>query len=184
MTNSVKQKIKTVKPSTLGYKHPYFVPIDDGDEETIKYYKRNNVPVAYIALPGRTKHYYAVFDADTQEKADEYNRMFGNFAKKDYRQECKTTDNETSYDSLLKTGHDATNNVNDIEEMVFYKTLIDALNKELNELTEEKSRVITMVANKESQYSVAKELGISRSTVRDRKNKVLKELKEKLKKYQ
>jgi DNA-directed RNA polymerase specialized sigma24 family protein len=40
-----------------------------------------------------------------------------------------------------------------------------------------------MVANKESQREVAKELGISRKTLRDRKDNAMKELGEKLKEY-
>ena len=35
------------------YDFPYFVPIEDGDEVTIKHYKEHDVPVANIALPGR-----------------------------------------------------------------------------------------------------------------------------------
>ena len=34
--SSVKTNTVTVDPSTLNYPHPYFVPIEDGDEETIK----------------------------------------------------------------------------------------------------------------------------------------------------
>ena len=35
------------------YDFPYFVPIEDGDEITVKHYKEHDVPVANIALPGR-----------------------------------------------------------------------------------------------------------------------------------
>ena len=62
MTKNKKINVATVNPSSLNYPHPYFVPIDDGDEETIKFYKRNNVPVAHIALLDFMKHYYAVFN--------------------------------------------------------------------------------------------------------------------------
>lgn len=37
------------------YDFPYFVPIEDGDEVTVKHYKEHDVPVANIALPGRKK---------------------------------------------------------------------------------------------------------------------------------
>ena len=39
------------------YDFPYFVPIEDGDEVTVKHYKEHDVPVANIALPGRKKRY-------------------------------------------------------------------------------------------------------------------------------
>ena len=42
--------VATANLSSLNYPHPYFVPIDDGDEETIKFYKRNDVPVAHETL--------------------------------------------------------------------------------------------------------------------------------------
>ena len=76
-----KENVKATVNAALNYAHPYFVPIDDGDEETIKHYKNNDVPVAHIALPGRMKHYYAVFDADTQEEADLMNRTFNTWEK-------------------------------------------------------------------------------------------------------
>jgi hypothetical protein len=80
--SSVNTNNVTVNSATLNYPHPYFVPIDDGDEETIKFYKNNDVPVAHIALPGRMKHYYAVFNASTQAEADLMNRTYNNWVKK------------------------------------------------------------------------------------------------------
>ena len=94
--------VATVNPSTLNYPHPYFVPIDDGDEETIKFYKRNDVPVAHIALPGRMKHYYAVFNADTQEYADLMNRTYNNWEKKAARAKAS----QEEYESWPKIGEE------------------------------------------------------------------------------
>ena len=53
----------------------------------------------------------------------------------------------------------------------------------LDELTDEKLRACKMVANGESQREVAEELGISRRTLRDRKDSAMKELGDKLKDY-
>ena len=181
--SSVKTNTVTVDPSTLNYPHPYFVPIEDGDEETIKYYKRNNVHVAHIALPGRMKHYYAVFNADTQEFADLMNRTYNNWAKKDARSKAAQEEYESSYDVMLENGYDAKDDTNNPEEIIAYKTVIIALTNALDELTEEKLRACTMVANGESQREVAEELGISRRTLRDRKDSAMKELSVKLKDY-
>lgn len=166
--------------SALNYAHPYFVPIEDGDEETIRFYKRNNVPVAHIALPGRMKHYYAVFNADTQEEADLMNRTYNNWEKKDARDKAKQEEFETSYDEMLEKGYGAKDEANDPEEIVIYKIMIEALGKALKELTEQKFRVCKMVANEEPQRTVAEELGISRRALRDRKDSTMKELGEKL----
>ena len=163
--------VATVNPSTLNYPHPYFVPIADGDEETIKFYKRNDVPVAHIALPGRMKHYYAVFNADTQEYADLMNRTYNNWEKKAARAKASQEEYESSYDVMVENGYDAKDDTNNPEEIIAYK------------LTDEKLRACKMVANGESQREVAEELGISRRTLRNRKDSAMKELGDKLKDY-
>lgn len=183
MKKNVKPNVVTVNPSTLNYPHPYFVPIEDGDEETIKYYKRNDVPVAHIALPGRMKHYYAVFNADTQADADLMNRTYNNWAKKDARDKAAQEEFETSYDVMVENGFDAKDDTNNPEEIIAYKVVINALNNALDELTEEKLRACQMVANGESQRTVAEKLGISRRTLRDRKDSAMSELSKKMKDY-
>lgn len=182
MTKKDKQNQATVN-AALNYAHPYFVPIDDGDEATIKHYKNNDVPVAHIALPGRMKHYYAVFDADTQEEADLMNRMFNNWEKKAAREVESRALNETSYDKLLDEGYDPSDDASNPEEIIAYKVVMDALNDALDVLSEEKLRACMMVANKESQRKVAEELGISRRTLRDRKDDAMLELSKKMDKY-
>ena len=132
--------VATVNPSTLNYPHPYFVPIDDGDEETIKFYKRNDVPVAHIALPGRMKHYYAVFNADTQEYADLMNRTYNNWEKRAARAKASQEEYESSYDVMVENGYDAKDDTNNPEEIIAYKTVINALTNALDELTDEKLR--------------------------------------------
>lgn len=178
-----KEKNQKTINAALNYKHPYFIPIEDGDEETIKYYKRNNVPVDHRALPGRMKHYYAVFDADTQEKADLMNRTFNTWDKKAAREVKSRVLNETSYDKLLEEGYDPSDDANNPEEIIAYKVVMDALNDALDELSNEKLRACRMVANKESQREVAEELGISRRTLRDRKDSAIKKLSSKLKDF-
>ena len=161
------------------YDFPYFVPIEDGDEVTVKHYKEHDVPVANIALPGRKKRYYAIFGAASKEEADLMNRTFNNWARKDERDRDTQIKLETSYEALLETGYDPEDD-NDISELVAYKIVVDALHDALNELTDEKMRLVKMVANKESQQSVADEIGVSRRTLRGRKDDVMSELAKKL----
>ena len=118
MKKNVNPSVVTVNPSTLNYPHPYFVPIDDGDEETIKFYKRNDVPVAHIALPGRMKHYYAVFNADTQEYADLMNRTYNNWEKRAARAKASQEEYESSYDVMVENGYDANDDTNKPEEII------------------------------------------------------------------
>lgn len=181
-TSSVTNNV-TVNPASLNYSHPYFVPIKDGDEETIKHYKRNGVPVVHIALPGRKKHYYAVFNEATKAEADRMNRTFGAWDKKAYRDKKAQKENEISYDELAESGYETIDNYNNPEETVAYKIMLAALASVLTELTEEELRICKMVANKEPQQKVAEELGIPRTTLRDRKNKLIKKLGNILKYY-
>lgn len=183
MANLVKNNEVTTNPAALNYAHPYFVPIDDGDEVTLKYYKSQDVPVAHIALPGRMKHYYAVFNADTQEEAELMNRTYSAWMKKDMRDQKVKSDKEDSYEKMLEDGHNPADNSTNPEEILAYKVVINALNDALCDLTEEKLRACQMVAQGESQRKVAEELGISRRTLRGRKDDALSELGRKMKNY-
>lgn len=180
---NVNVKEVTVNSSTLHYEHPYYVPIDDGDEETIKFYKENGVPVKPIPLPGRIKHFYAIFNADTHEEAVLMQRQYNNWAKQDERDAEKQSMRETSYEALMEEGYNLGDNSSNLEEIIAYQTVIAVLNDALTELTEEKIRLCKMVANGESQRVVADELGIPRRTLRDRKDAVLSELYRKMKDY-
>ena len=84
---------------------------------------------------------------------------------------------------MVENGYDAKDDTNNPEEIIAYKTVINALTNALDELTDEKLRACKMVANGESQREVAEKLGISRRTLRDRKDSAMKELSEKLKDY-
>ena len=118
MANLVKNNDVTTNTAALNYAHPYFVPIDDGDEVTLKYYKSQDVPVAHIALPGRMKHYYAVFNADTQEEADLMNRTYSAWMKKDMRDQKVKSDREDSYEKMLEDGHNPADNSTNPEEIL------------------------------------------------------------------
>lgn len=183
--NMTKKENKNQEPvnAALNYAHPYFVPIDDGDEATIKHYKNNDVPVAHIALPGRMKHYYAVFDADTHEEADLMNRTFNTWEKRNARYEKARMENETSYEKLLDDGYEPSDSNTNPEEIIAYKVVMNALNEALDELSEEKLCACKMVANKEPQRKVADELGISRRTLRNRKDDAMLELGRKMNIY-
>ena len=183
MTEKEKDSNVTTNEAMLSYANPYFVPIEDGDEETIKHYKNNDVPVARIALPGRMRHYYAIFEAATKEEADFMNRIFNNWSRKDERDKAARAELETSYEVLVESGFDQKSAGDNPEELVAYSVVIDALYNVLGELTSEKLRICQMIANGDSQRSVAEELGIPRRTLRDRKDAVVSELEKKLREY-
>ena len=127
MEKTENQNNVTADPTILNYANPYFVPIEDGDEETIKHYKRNNVPVAHIALPRRMRHYYAIFDAATKEEADFMNKLFNNWSRKDERDRVALAEFETSYEVLVENGFEQKSTGDNPEEIVAYNTVIVAL---------------------------------------------------------
>lgn len=176
----MKNKVNQNK-ATLNFAHPYFVPIEDGDFDTTNFYKRNDVPVTKIAFPGRMPHYYAVFDAPTQEDADVMNRMYNNWEKQDYRAKKEQVEHEVaSYDAMLENGYDSESEETGPDELAAYKVVLDSLHKAMDELTDEKLRICKMITDEEPQRMVAEELGISRRTLRERKDKLMVELQKKM----
>jgi DNA-binding CsgD family transcriptional regulator len=178
------EKNETVNHAPLNYPHPCFVPIeDDGMAGTLRFYRDNKVPYKDITLSGQQKRYFAIVDAETEEKAKSMNRNLDSAAKKEARGKAKSQKNETSYDALRDSGFDPTDDSNDPEKIVMHKILLDALYRELDDLSAEKLRIVRMIANNEPQQQVADELDIPRRTLRDHTEKLLTELRKKLKPY-
>lgn len=170
--------------TALNYPHPYFVPIDDGDEVTIRYYKQKDVPVTRIAFPRRRPHYYAVLNAKTQEEADKMKRVFNTFEKKDARAKAEQMKFETeSYDVMVENGYDAESEGSNPEEIIVHKVVMNAFYEKISTLPEEKLRICRMEANHESQRRVAEEMCIPRRTLRDHRDDLLSELRKFMKDF-
>lgn len=187
----------TNNPASLDVQFPIFYRIPDGDTDSIKHHKSNGTPIAKISLkPGLPTHFYAIIAAKSQAEADFFNREFNNMDRKESRMLKKWAEHETSYDIFVESGIDLSVGyvnpekhqvadlskckMNDPAEIVAYKTVIEALNKELSELTTEKLRICEMVATKTPERTVAKEMGIRQSTLNGRKNSTLKDLRHKM----
>nr|WP_302583705.1 hypothetical protein [uncultured Schaedlerella sp.] len=178
-----KKNTVTVNPNPLYYQYPYYVKIEDGDKDSISYYIRNGVPICYIHWPHRMLHFYAVFNAESQKEADSMNRLFNNWDKKEYRDTKVQMENEVSYEKLVEEGFDVLQIGTNPEEIVVYRVQIHALNKALDELTEEEIRYCKVVADKESEYEVSKEMRIHPTMLSARKNAALEKLGKKMKDY-
>lgn len=180
-------KIPDIDVRTLEYKHPVFIPSEDGDEASIQFYKNAGVPVALIQLPYRRRpHFYAIQEAETQEEADKQNRGMNSMDKSDARTENKESGQKDgvkvlSYDSLVEDGFDAAKEDGNLEEVVAYKMMVDALCKEYGELTEENRRFCDAVKENRTDRDMAGEMGLAKSTYQGRKAKALRDLGEKMK---
>lgn len=192
MKKIVKNNV-TVGVDALNYRHPIFSQIADGDEGSIKFYKDNGVPVARIPLPHRPLHYYAIFEAATQEEADRLNRGIGSIDRKELRDALKQAQFETSYEALVEEGYDPDNNYDvgtvsgdfrNPQDIYYEKVLLEQLAKVLVENTDERQRKICQaVANDVPDRKMAEVMGMAKSTYQDHKKKTLERMGEKLRNY-
>lgn len=159
--------------------NPIYVPIDDNDFETMKYYEEHGIPVRRFA-PHGTYHYYAIVEGKTQEQADNLSNEFSVMFRKENRSNQRHSDRDTSYDELVDGGYDAASIEGDPAEIVADLMVVNEMMQELGKMTEEKLRICQMIGEKRSEREMAKELGIAQTTLHDRKMKVLKELEKKL----
>lgn len=181
----------TVDPAKLDYKNPIFERLEEDPnnpwylEEQIKFYKSNNVPIAYFALPGqKSRHYYAIFEGRSEGQAKGYNKMINAEVKKKERADAAIKEHETeSYDVMVENGYDAPKEGDNPEEVVCYKVVMDALAKEYKELTDEKKRICDFIKESKTQREAAEELGMPRRTFRDKKGETLDGLAKKMKDY-
>lgn len=181
-TNNATLSITTTKVKS-NVKNPIYYQIEDGDIETIKYYKGIGVPVHTIAFPGRPAHLYALVEAKDKAEADAMNRVLGNMHKEEIRAMKKILDNEASYDQLLEDGYDPASDKSDPSEIVIGLAVTRALFEEVEKLSEEKQHICQMIGEKKSECEMASKLEIAQTTLHDRKAKTLKELSITLKEY-
>lgn len=160
--------------------NPIYVPIDDNDFATMKYYEEHGIPVRRFA-PHGTYHYYAIVEGETQEKADNLSNEFNVMFRKENRSNQRHSERDTSYNALVADGYDVPMIEADPSEIVADLMVVNELLQELGKMTEDKLRICQMIGEKMSEREMAKEIGIAQTTLHDRKMKVLKELEKKLK---
>lgn len=178
-----KKRKKTAKQVLPFYEHPIFVPIEDRDEASIKYYKNSGVPVARFALPCCPMRYYAILEGRTQAEADVLNRQLGNWVKQEVRDNARRSEREVSYDAMAEDGYDAAQEDANPEDIVLRITVERALYEEVSKLKGVEIRICRMAANKEPECAVAEEIGMKRTTMRDRKKAIFAGLADRLDKY-
>lgn len=196
-----KATTETTNTASLNIPFPVYVRIENDDQASLAYHKYNGTPISNISLrPGLPKHLYAVFAANSQAEADTLNRELGNMNRKDSRNQKKKYEHETSMTPFEDAGIDLSAGYvdpekhllpdlskckkNDPAEIIAYKTVLNALNKELDELTNEKLRMCQMIAHKIPERTAADNMSIRQSTLNGRKNAMLKELRNKMKDFE
>lgn len=156
-------------------KTPIYVAIEDGDFETIRYYESHGIPVRKIA-PHGTYHYYAIFSGETKEQADKLTNMWNTMVKNEYRSNEKYAEHNVSYDALVEDGYEAPAVEANPADIVADRIEVDEMRKKVEKLTEEEQRICRMIGEGKSEREMAKEMGIPRSTLNEKKTKILKKL--------
>lgn len=159
--------------------NPIYVPIDDNDFETMKYYEGHGIPVRKIA-PHGIPHYYAIVEGETKEKADNLSNELNVMTRRENRSNQRHSDHDASYNALVEEGFDVAADDSDPAEIIADLMAANELMQELGQMTEEKLKICQMIGAKKSEREMAKKLGIAQTTLHDRKIKVLKELEKKL----
>lgn len=179
MANTVNQS----KKAPLNIKYPAYVRISEKEDlGAADYYESNNIPVRTIHING-TSYRCAIIDAGSQEEANKLNRIFNSMNKNADRKKKTQAENETSYDALVECGYDVAKDDSDPQEIYAEIVVVEALLKELDDLTTEERNICKMVGNKIPERDAAEKFGMPRSTLRDRKIRLLKELNGRLKDY-
>ena len=172
----------------LRFKHPIFERLQTDPnnpwflQEQIQFYKDAGIPIAFFALPGqKKKHYYAIFEAESQAEADRLNKEFYKERDRAERAEAKRIKYETdSYDVKVENGYDAPAEESDPYEIIARLDLLDALVRHCSSLAEEKKRICDTIKKGLTQRAAANEMGMPKTTYLDHMNDVLRELKRKL----
>lgn len=170
------QPMKISVKTNVTINNPIFVPIEDGDYGTVKFYEDNGYPVRTVNLNG-VSHLYAVIEGESEEQAKMLNRKFNAMKRKDSRDLQRRRENETSYEGLVDEGYDAAVNSKDPSEIALGLVMAEELFKEVKKLSDEKRKICYMVANDMTEREIAETLGIAQTTLHGRKVNIFEELK-------
>lgn len=156
-------------------KNPIYLAIEDGDFSTIQYYESHGIPVRRIA-PHGTYHYYAILSGDTKEQSDNLTNEWNVMFRRENRNNQRHADHNISYDVLVEDGYEAPFVGGDPAEIVVDRIEVDEIKREVKKLTEEEQNICRMIGEGKSEREMAKEMDMPRSTLNEKKVKVLKKL--------
>lgn len=141
----------------------------------------------YIALEGQTfevsrELYEAYYKGRRKEK------YFAHDLKEEHTRVDKKTgksivipSREDSYERLLEVEKQFAEETENVEDIAVRAVMLEKLNEALHTLTEEETDIIYALFYQEtSEADLAKQLGIPRTTLRSRKDKILEKLKKML----
>lgn len=186
---NVTVNVASATPNTTESKIPVqgqtptaYYPIADGDYDTIKFYEGNGYAVRHINVRDKM-HWYVLLPVPTQAEADKLNTAFDTLRRQEAREYARRCGNEVSYDQMVDDGYNPASEDNDLADIVSDLIITEVLMDELQKLSDEKKRICHAVMNGQSDYKVAEELHLARTTYRDHKARTLDELADLLKKF-
>lgn len=85
---------------------------------------------------------------------------------------------EDSYERLLEAEKQFAQDALDVEDIAVRTVMLESLNKAIHSLHEDEAKIIfSLFYQEKSEVELARELGIPRTTLRSRKEKILEKLK-------
>lgn len=160
-------------------RYPVFQCLDGENSQTIREMKEMGIEIKTEYLPGKGTCVVAIYETHNEEQQDGIRKLFNSTERKERRDRAKMSQLNVSYETIIEESHFDIIDFNSPEDIVMNNLVLEKLFEIVEELTEEKKRIVNMIAFGEKERTVAKELGVSQTTLNYRKKKLIEELREK-----
>ena len=153
-----------------------FVPIED--ESSRKFWEESGYKVRTVHFAPK-KRLYAIVPVESEEERKLLQNIYDADLKREQRYKEKWND-ALSFNIDLQEVLDVMEESVSPEDIAMEMVLLNLLMDEVEILSEEKQRIIQMIANEELEKDVAEELGIPKTTLNYRKRKLIEDLRKKI----
>lgn len=156
-----------------------YVPIEKEDYDTERQFRRDGAVIRNFTV----HHVYgtfAIIEAETPEKAKALNDFYWNERRKDLRALIKILEHECSLQKLAEDGLDIPDMNAGPEAAAIEKMTVEQLKREIRGLPDESRHICGMVGEGVTIRDMAKELKRSKSTIQDKKARIMQDLKKKI----
>ena len=153
-----------------------FIPIED--ESSRKFWEESGYKVRTVHFAPK-KRLYAIVPVESEEERKLLQNIYDADLKREQRYKEKWND-ALSFNIDLQEVLDVMEESVSPEDIAMEMVLLNLLMDEVEILSEEKQRIIQMIANEELEKDVAEELGIPKTTLNYRKRKLIEDLRKKI----
>ena len=157
-------------------KNAVYVPIEKGDYDSENQYRRQGAVVRNFAVHN-VYGTFAITEAETPEKAKALNDFYWYSRRKELRALIKILEHELSLNKMVEDGFDVPDTNAEPEAAAVEKMTVERLRQEIRELPDESRHICSMVGEGVTLRDMAKEMKLCKSTMQDRKTRIMQDLK-------